>query len=97
MIGVAPWASVPALPMTGRKLPALLRSAKYFRPASPASLPDFAPVERPAARTPRIAWLEARGSPASATWPAYSGFSRSAQSVGELATRSLFTRKDITP
>src|SRR5690606_18230830 len=43
------------------------------------------------------AWFEARGSPASATCAAYSGFVRSAQSVGVLATRSLFTMKDMTP
>ena len=36
------------LPMTGTKLPALLRSEKNFRPASPASAPGFAPVDMPA-------------------------------------------------
>jgi hypothetical protein len=51
----------------------------------------------PAAITPRIAWFEARGSPASATIPAYSGFRRSANEVGTFSTMSVFTAKAITP
>ena len=55
------------------------------------------PVEEQSSVERVIAWFDARGSPASATWPLYSGFSRSAQSAGAFGTRSLFTRKDITP
>ena len=84
MIGVAPCARDATLPMTGTKLPALLRSAKNFSPASAAwSMLPLA-IASPAARTPWIAWFDVRGSPASATEFLYSGLRRSAQSRGDV-------------
>ncbi len=97
-MGVAPWAREADLPITGTKLPALLRSEKNLSPASAALVASPPPVtERPAAYTPWIAWLEARGSPASATALRYSAEMRLPQSAGTFLMMSVFTSKASTP
>ena len=94
-IGVSPRATVAVLAMTGTKLPASLSCLKKSRPGW--ALSSEPPLARPAAQTAEMAWFEPVGSPARATWPLYSGFSRSDQSFGTFVTTAVLTSNDRTP
>ena len=83
------------LAMTGTKLPASFSCLKKSRPFDASS--SEPPLASEAAKTAWIAWLEASGSPARATWLAYSGLSRSAQSAGTFGTTAVFTSNASTP
>ena len=96
-LGVAPWAMVADLPMTGTKFPALFTSAISSMPFWPDASPGSPPLAMPAAMTEMIACAEARGSPARAKALANSGLLRSFQVWGPSSIRSVFTPKAITP
>src|SRR5512146_2010683 len=88
-IGVSPEATVAVLPMTGTKLPASLSFLKKSRPGVASS--SEPPLAMAAAQTAEMAWLDWVGSPARATWPLYSGLSRSDQSAGTFLTTEVLT------
>jgi hypothetical protein len=95
-IGVVPWASVPALPITGTKLPALLSSAKYCEAGLGRRFTRLGAAREAGAIDARMAWLDARGSPASATMPVVR-LQEIGPVLGTFSTMSVFTRNDSTP
>jgi hypothetical protein len=66
-IGVEPCASEAALPMTGTKLPGIEFLVEFKALLAASSSASFSPVRDLQRERLRIAWLETRGSPASAT------------------------------
>jgi hypothetical protein len=90
----SPFSTFALLGATEVRLPALLRSSKYFSPASMFfSSPPFAKF---AARTVIAPWAALRGS-LIATMFLYSGFIRSAQLWGTFLTRAVLTANEIVP
>src|SRR5689334_9179597 len=93
-IFASPFSTLALLGATEVRLPALLRSWKYFSPGSMfVSLP---PLASAAARTVIEPWAAFRGS-LMATVPLYSGFFRSAQLVGTFFTSAVLTANEIVP
>ena len=66
-IGVVPWASVAGLADDRHEVAGLVEVGEELQAGVGGLVDVAAGADRPAAKTPWIAWLEARGSPARAT------------------------------
>ena len=94
-IGVSPEATVAVLAMTGTKLPESLSFLKKSRPGW--TLSTDPPLAIAAAQTAEMAWFDLVGSPDRATWPLYSGLSRSCHDFGTFFTTAVLVSNDMTP
>ena len=81
---VSPFSTVAGVDWTGLKLPFAFSLPKKSRPGW--MLSSEPPLASAAAYTPPKAEPDLVGSPFSATWPLYSGLSRSAKVVGQSLT-----------
>src|SRR5438045_2216307 len=85
--GVAPWSIVPGFAIVGTRF---LAAASFLKKSSPGwALSSEPPFASAAAKTALYAWLDTRGSPASATLFLKSAPRRSFQSFGLVVTMVL--------